>query len=51
MTVAEKLAKAIDALNDLFDMVGKYPSPAIKADERFLKAGAVLGELRVASRG
>lgn len=46
MTDTEKFAKAIVALNDLFEMVGKYPSPAIQADERFVKAGALLAELK-----
>jgi ABC-type uncharacterized transport system substrate-binding protein len=46
MTDAEKLAKALDALEGLFAMVEKKPSPLITADERFVIAGAVLGEFR-----
>jgi len=46
MTDAEKLTKALDALEGLFAMVEKKPSPLIQADERFVTAGAALGELR-----
>lgn len=45
MTDAENLKKALDALEGLFKMVGEHSSSAIKADERFVTAGVVLGEL------
>jgi hypothetical protein len=40
----KRFERVLGALEDLYEMVCKNPAPAIKADERFVKAGVVLGE-------
>jgi hypothetical protein len=44
VTDTEKLAKVLPALEGLYAMVAQ--NPAIKADDRFVTAGVVLGELK-----